>query len=186
MIKKISAIVLVLGMLVVLVGCGTSEDPQKNINDEKDNDNVIVNPEPEGDQVTVTLYFVNQEYVYTGDADLDPIVPVEREVALGSKTVEEVVITELQKEPGDEDLTTALEVITLLSVETEDNIAYVNISGDQLGGGSMQEGMILSQIVWTLTEIEDIDAVQILVDGSKRESLMGHITIDEPLSREEI
>ncbi len=186
--KKLIPFLLVITMIFMLAACR----PKPPVDDENDGDNNtvgdndIVDPSPEGEITTVKLYFANQEYIITGDEDLDAVIAVEREVKVKEKPIEEVILEELKNEPEDEELVTMVEKVKVLSVETAENTAYVNLSGENLHGGSLEESLILQQIVLSLTELEDIKQVQFLVDGSKRETLMGHITIEEPLKRVDI
>ena len=185
--KKIISILLVVTMIFTLAACkpeapsDDNNDGDKNNNNNTIEDDTIVDPNPEGETKTIKLYFANEEYILTGNDDLDVIIAVEREVKVKEKPIEEVVLEELKNKPEDEQLTTIVDKIKVLSVETAENTAYVNLSGENLHGGSLEESLILQQIVFSLTELEGIEQVQILVDGSKRETLMGHITIEEPL-----
>ena len=188
---KISLIILILCLLLVtIIGCSKNRvDPPETINDppnSQEEGDMVIDPEPEGQVVDIVLYFVNEEYVLTGSDKLKKILPIEREVTVGEKSLESIVLSELQKKPDDPNMSTALENIKILSVDTAENIAYVNLSGEKLSGGSLQEDLVLHQIVYSLTELKDIEAVQILVDGSKRETLMGHFLIEEPLKRQEL
>ena len=70
----------------------------------------------------------------------------------------------------------------MLGAWTKERLAYVNFSSENLHGGSLQEMLLVNQIVKTLTALPGIDQVQFLVDGEKRETLMGHLSTDEPLS----
>lgn len=186
--KKLIPFLLVITMIFMLAAC----KPKPPVDDENDGvnnlteDNDIVDPNPEDKIITVRLYFANQDYILTGDSDLDTIIAVEREVKVKEKPVEEVILEELKNEPEDEKLVTMVGKVKVLSVETAKNTAYVNLSGENLHGGSLEELLILQQIVLSLTELEDINQVQFLVDGSKRDTLMGHITIEEPLKRVDI
>lgn len=146
----------------------------------------IIDPNPEGEAVDVTLYYINEEYIISGDESLGIAIPVETQVIVGKKPLEEAVLEALQKEPEDEKLETFLQSIKILSVETAENTAYVNISGENLSGGSLQETGILTQIILTLTELPGIEQVQFYVDGGVRETLMSHYFIQEPLTRESI
>lgn len=188
---KISLIILILCLLLVtIIGCSKNRvDPPETINDppnSQEEGDMVIDPEPEGQVVDIVLYFVNEEYVLTGSDKLKKILPIEREVTVGEKSLESIVLSELQKKPDDPNMSTVLENIKILSVDTAENIAYVNLSGEKLSGGSLQEDLVLHQIVYSLTELKDIEAVQILVDGSKRETLMGHFLIEEPLKRQEL
>ncbi len=199
--KRLALFLLVVVMVLSSVACSapeangnsdlednnTGNDTEGNntIGDNTD-DNTIVDPEPEGETKTVKLYFANQEYILTGDESLDAIISVERQVKIKDRPIEEVILEELQNEPEEEELTTIVEKVEVLSAEIAENTAYVNLSGENLHGGSLEESLILQQIVFSLTELEDVDRVQFLVDGSKRDSLMGHISIEEPLERPDI
>ncbi len=183
-IKKITLFLLAVIMVFTLAACNTKTPIEDGNN--TGNGNTVVDPAPEGETATVKLYFANQEYIMTGDESLDHTIGVDREVKIGEKPIEEVILEELKKKPEGEKLTTVLEKIKVLSVETAENIAYVNLSGENLNGGSMEESLILQQIVFSLTELEEVEGVQFLVDGSKRETLMGHIFIEEPLKKSDV
>ena len=186
--KKIISFLLAAIMIFTLAACRPKVPPvdENNGGNNTVGDNTIVKPNPKDEIVTVKLYFANQEYIMTGDESLDRIIAVEREIKPGEKSIEEVVLEELKNEPEDEQLTTIVEKLEVLSVETVGDTVYVNLSGENLHGGSLEESLILQQIVFSLTELEGIEQVQFLVDGGKRETLMGHILIEEPLKRADI
>lgn len=187
--KKLILFLLVAVMIFTLASCKPKAPTEgKNDTGNKDpvEDNTIVDPSPEGEIVTLKLYFANREYIMTGNDNLDAIIAVEREAKIKEKPIEEVILEELGNKPDDEGLTTLVEKIKVLSVETAENTAYINLSGENLHGGSLEESLILQQIVFSLTELEGIEKVQFLVDGSKRETLMGHISTEEPLERPDI
>lgn len=187
--RRTILLLLAVAMVFTLAAC-KPKTPAEDKNDTGNKDpiggNTIVDPNPEGEIVTVRLYFANQEYIMTGDGNLDQIIAVEREVKVKGKPIEEVILEELRNKPEDKGLATIAERIKVLSVETAENTAYVNLSGENLHGGSLEESLLLQQIVFSLTELEKINQVQFLVDGSKRETLMGHILIEEPLKRPDI
>ncbi len=181
-IKKISLFLLAVIMIFTLAAC--KADPIVEEENDNGNNTNVEEPAPEEKETTtINLYFANQEYIMTGDESLDHVIEVKREVELGEKSVEEVVLEELKKKPEDENLVTIVEKIKVLDVETKENIAYVNLSSENLNGGSMEEMLILNQIVFSLTDIEGVEGVQFLVDGQKRETLMGHTVIEEPIKR---
>ena len=184
-IKKLGLLMLTLVTLANLSGCSTERfveaPPPAN-----ENSYDIVGSEPQEDEVTITVYYANNDYIMTGDDSSGKIIPVEKHVSVGDKAIEEMIVAELQMEPGEEKLTTLLANLNVLSVDTVEGIAYVDISGEQLSGGSLMESMILLQLVYSLTELDEVEAVQVLVDGSKADSLMGHIEIREPLTREDV
>lgn len=140
-------------------------------------------PAPTGEQeLEVTLYFPNQEYIQTGRSDLPMLKTVTRTVKATAETLVEKVLAELRKPPAEEGLSTALhEKLKIIAARQEGRRAYVDFASENLYGGSLQETLLVHQIVKTLTGLPGIDEVQFLVDGEKRESLMGHISTDEPL-----
>lgn len=74
----------------------------------------------------------------------------------------------------------------LLSIEVTDQIAYLNFNEDFQFNSLGREGYLaqVKQIVYTATEIEGIEQVQILIEGKRLEFLGADgIYIGEPLSR---
>jgi len=148
-------------------------------------DTRTVEPTPENEEVEVTLYYASRAYVETGDEKIDKLIPIKKKIKPENNNLHLAMLNELKRAPDEESMATEIfSNITFLSVEVKNNIAYVDVSSKNLNGGSLQEFFVINQIVYTLTELEDIDKVQFLVDGKKAESLMGHFSIDEPLSRE--
>lgn len=178
-IKKIGIFLIIGVMAVALFGCKAKQPGGKPGKDDE-----VIEPAPEGTEKTVIkLYFANEEYIVTGNEDLDEVVVVEREIELDEKPVAEVVLEELKKDPESDKFRTLVSKLKVLGVETKGDTVYVNISSENLNGGSMEEMLLLNQIVYSLTELEDVEAVQFLVDGEIRETLMGHIEIDKPIRR---
>lgn len=185
MLRKISMLIMVIILMVSFNACsmGKTDTPLPSDNTKSDKTGEVIDPEPESKEKEITLYYSNNEYIMTGDESLDKIIAVKKTVMVGEKPIEEIVVRELQNEPDDKSLSSSLSNIEILSVDTVEKIAHVNISSKNLNGGSLAEALILQQLVYSLTELEEVEAVQILVDGSKQESLMGHISIQEPLTR---
>ncbi len=140
-------------------------------------------------ELEVTLYFANQEYIETGNEELAKILPVSRRVATGGSREQLVaaVLEELRTPPPDSGLTTALHgELKITGVRVEGNTAFVDFDAENLHGGSLEEILLVGQIVKTLTGLVDIEQVQFLVNGERRDTLMGHIGTHEPLGREDI
>ena len=187
--KKFIAIFLLVLMVFSLAACTKSntpsddndivdENPQDVVEEEEDE---VVEPTPSTDEVEITLYFANKEYVETGDESLEKLIPEKRTVEYGDISLEERVVKELMKGPDSDELSTVIPSnVKLLGVEVSDGTAFVNFAGEGLYGGSMQEDFTISQIVNSLVELDDVERVQFLIDGQKAETLMGHIEISEP------
>lgn len=197
--KKIFTMFLVVVLACSLVACSFKEDPTSDKNDNiieenGDNDiidkveeddpeekNKVVEPTPKTDSEEVVLYFVNKEYIDTGDESLEKLIPEKRTVEYGDISLEEVIVKELMKGPKEDSLSTVIPTsVKLLGVEVSDGTAFVNFSQEGLFGGSMQEDFTINQIVASLLELNNIERVQFLIDGEKAESLMGHFDISEP------
>lgn len=98
------------------------------------------------------------------------------------------IINELIKGPGHENMTEALSKDTvLLSVETSDNICFVNFKAnflDKNSGSAEEEKLAIYAIVDSLTEFEQIQRVQFLMDGKKVDNF-GNINIGSMFGRDE-
>ena len=96
-------------------------------------------------------------------------------------------VNELLKGPNSANLYALIpEGTKLLNAEIKNNVAYVDFSTDILegvAGGSTLQRFIIYTIVNTLTEIDEADAVQILIDG-KNVGTFGDFEIGSPLYRD--
>lgn len=75
----------------------------------------------------------------------------------------------------------------IISYQLEANTLYVNFTEELIinhPGGSSNELITIYGLVNTMTEIPEIDQVQILVDGHKVETVAGHVDVLEPLTRD--
>ncbi len=75
----------------------------------------------------------------------------------------------------------------VISYEESADLLYVNFSEDLLlhhSGGSIGELITIYGIVNTLTEIESVKRVQILVAGKMVSTIAGHVDISNPLVRD--
>jgi hypothetical protein len=133
----------------------------------------------------LTLAFVNEQYVQTGNDALDVIIdtkmekrfPNEREMYLQTlELLREENIINVSVE-GDVKLTTAFASnFNINDVTVSDGIATVDFDGEDFSGSSTQETMLISQIVETLTKSFDtIKGVDFTVNGEKVETLLGHV-----------
>lgn len=135
-------------------------------------------------QVDIKLYFMNQYIVETGNGDYNDMVTEVRSVKKDGRAIEQIILEELKKGPRVANAQSMFtKDLTIRSVTVKDGIAYVDLSSENLYGASIQEIGITQQIIYSLTELGNIDKVQFLVDGAVRESLMGHGDISYPLGR---
>lgn len=186
--KKWRLFALTLMVVLIFAACTPQQSPGKDIEDPSDVEESRQEEDriTEEEKTTIKLYYVSNDYVNAGDESLDKVIPVEKEVTLEGKKVEELIIEELKKSPEDENLSTFLENLNITSVEVEGDTAFVDFSSNNLYGSSLQETLVLQQIVFSLTELPNVEQVQILVDGEKQETLMGHMEITNPLKRSDV
>ncbi len=134
-----------------------------------------------GETREITLYFPKKES--------QKLVKETRSIKVtDQQPIAQYIINELIKGPVNESLSDALSDDTvLLSVETSDNICFVNFKAsfiDKNSGTAEKEKLAVYSIVDSLTELENIDRVQLLMDG-KRVDNFGNINIGSMFGRDE-
>ncbi|TJX68307.1 hypothetical protein E8P77_02360 [Soehngenia saccharolytica] len=187
--KKFLVVSLSVLLIFSLAACSNNND-EVNEPDNPIDETPIENPdngnEPEPVEnytKEVTLYFANNDYVETGNEEYDWLIEEKREINYEGTTLEEAIVRELMKGPVDtENMSTGFpSTVKLIDVTVDkDKTCYVNFAQDGLYGGSMEESYIIAQVVNSLVGIDSVDRVQFLIDGKPAETLMGHISIEEP------
>lgn len=123
----------------------------------------------------VKIYFSGPQAQY--------LVPESRNLRVNSLPTK--LIKELITGPESEKLGTTIPKGTeLLNIKLEDKLATVNFSQELTEnhwGGTTGEMMTVYSIVNTLTQLEEINQVQVLVEGEKLETLAGHLDLRSPL-----
>lgn len=98
-------------------------------------------------------------------------------------SLEKTVINELVKGPNDRSLSAPIpEGTKLLSIETKDKICYVNFSSEfklKTASGSSATTLILYSVVNSLCALENVDSVQILINGETGVEF-GNFVLDIP------
>jgi hypothetical protein len=133
----------------------------------------------------VTLYFVNSEYVETGNENIPAMITKTNNLYCGEGEQYDSLLVLLRSIPDDLNgaETTITDKIKFRTVKVNDKTAYVDISSEDLSGGSLEEGLFISQIVHSLkASVREIEEVQFFVDGKIAESLMGHYDVTRPYS----
>ncbi len=128
------------------------------------------------EKTTVKLYFPN-----SGNAVLEK---ESRSVEMQkSLSPERAVLNELISGPSNKELSPAVPAGTkLLGVETKDGVCFVNFSTEfvaNAGSGSMETTLILYSVVNSLCELENVESVQILVNGETGVEF-GNFVLDIP------
>ncbi len=145
-----------------------------------ESDLVINKGEPtQAPKTTLVLYFSDENAEY--------LVAERRNIEIASgDTIEKTVVSELIKGPTEGGHAKTIPQETkLLSIETKNNVCFVNLSKefvDKHPGGSTGERLTIYSIVNSLTELGTIDKVQFLIEGEKREEFI-HMVLNEPIVR---
>ncbi len=175
-------LLIVLSILIAAIafsGCTSSNKSNQPDNNSRPGEN-------NGQTVTreITLYF--------GDQQAEYLVPEKRKIEIeknpSAELLAEAIITKLIAGPKNQNLSPTIPAQTkLLSLSIKDNIAYVDFSEEiqtKHWGGSAGETMTITSIVDSLTELDEVDKVQILIAGEKQDTLAGHWDISQPLERD--
>jgi spore germination protein GerM len=181
--KRYSLLIIVTALLIStlsLSGC------QKTVTTPKDNQAGASKEDPKTiSKQTISLYFSDDQAMF--------LLPEKREIQLANNATQEQLIEATVKQliegPKTKELQPTFPPETrLLGVKVENGTAIVDFSSELRSkhwGGSAGESMTLGSLVNTLTEIKGIDKVQLLLEGKKVESLLGHMDTSVPLTRDE-
>ena len=131
-------------------------------------------------EVNVTLYFSDSEALHF-------LRETRRIKAPTGESVEKLIVSELIKGPKGSGAVKTIPVETKIrSVETKDGVCFVNLSNEFLtkhSGGTAGEYMTVYSIVNSLTELSNVDKVQFLIEGEKKDVFI-HFTFNEPFERD--
>jgi len=167
------ALVLMLAGIFLMSSCSNSAESHGENSVPK----TPVDPNPEKGTVEVLLYFSDSEAMY--------LLPERREVSQNNRSLAEIIVNELIKGPEQEErLQTIPEEAELQLAEVVDGIAYVNFSEEistEHVGGSAGEIITIYSIVNTLVELPEIEAVQLLEEGEKKDAIWKHVYTLEPI-----
>lgn len=157
---------------LVLAGCNNGSSNQK--------------PAGDTEEFTATLWFINPEYLETGDDSLARYIVDERDIQISAEDNRYLAaldaLTELPEQDEAATMVKEKGEIKSVALGEDGKTAIVDFDSEKLGsGGSEEELCLIEQIVWTLTEsFDEIDQVEFTVDGSTTETLMGHMDVTVP------
>ncbi len=177
---SVTKLIATLLVALLLIGCAqaSSEPKPPEQKQPAPATEPTVTPEPTETPVTVVLYFADKNAEY--------LVAEERTVSKKGESLEEVIVRELAKGPMRSDLSRTIpkEASVIPPVKVVDKVAFVNFTRElktKHWGGSAGELLTVYSIVQSLTELPGIERVQILIEGEREETLVGHLIINEPI-----
>lgn len=160
----------------------SSENKDQNVQNEKDENKQEEEQEKEDEKEkqTVKVYFSDNQAMNLIEVEVDIV------IAKG-ESLESKVIEALKSQPSDAEMFNAVgENIVINSVKVEDKLAIVDLSSENLSGGSTEEMFLIDSIVASLTALDTVDQVKFLVDGKVAETLMGHAETTEAFTKDDI
>lgn len=130
----------------------------------------------------VTLTYPSSDYIVNGDEENKKVT---KQVAIEASKDDIVkkVLEQLAQSPKAEGAeSVGLDKFDFSKSKLDGTTAVVDLAGD-LNGGSLEEDVLARSIVNSLLSVDGIKAVEFTVNGEKAESLMGHVDISEPFTK---
>lgn len=130
----------------------------------------------------VTLTYPSSDYIVNGDEENKKV--TEQVTIDASKgDIVNKVLEQLAQSPKAEGAeSVGLDKFDFSKSKLDGTTAVVDLAGD-LSGGSLEEDVLARSIVNSLLSVDGIKAVEFTVNGEKAESLMGHVDISEPFTK---
>lgn len=183
MIKKFCTLftMLLLTCTIVFAGC-EKKDKISSLNKEK-LENVKLSNEEKENFISVDLYFDSSKNKGKEQFAKEPRVMNKKEII--AKTVMEELIngpsTESKLDP------ILSRETRVLNISVKDGVAYVNLSSEAKSKMDKQKEIIcLKSIVYSLTSLDYINKVNILIENKNIDTLGGNINISKPVGRAEV
>lgn len=178
--KKKSLILLMSAFLMISIFACTD---QSNTSSQDDTKDISQEEVEQAEKVMTTVK------VYYSDDQAENLVEKQIDIELeNEESLEEKVFESLKVKPKDSDIHSVIdESIKINSVKVEDSkIAKVDLAKEGLNGSSTQEYFLKDAVILALTDLDSVDKVQFLVDGEVVETLMGHIDVSKPFTRQDV
>jgi spore germination protein GerM len=179
-------VVMVVALLAAGGGCSLTEKLQELGEQPTANQGVpdlsaggLSSPPPQVDQTKVTVYFKDAQGRYL----VPTTVEVDKAPGIAKEALDALCLGPAQGVDAIASIPAGVQVSSV-NIKT-DGICVVDLAGsvaqDKLS--PKDEALAVYALVDTLTEFRNVKRVQILVDGQKKDTLAGHIPIDEPMLR---
>ncbi|NLK87980.1 MAG: GerMN domain-containing protein [Clostridiaceae bacterium] len=185
--RTVSIIIVVVLLVVFLPGCSIMQKIglQKSIDDELWPVSSIIIGEAEASKLTdktpLRLYFANEDNT---KLKLEIRYVSSTDVKKSTSNMATAVVNELIKGPSDETTfrrTVPAEARLREPVSISNNVATVDFSKEfksKHSGGKDAEKMTIYSIVNSLTELDGIEKVKFLIDGTTHKEYMGNFKFD--------
>lgn len=191
----------VFGMLILLLvlstGCGQKPQtsPGSNSQNEGTENNSVSTPdtvspgstpEPTGNNSGETDTKETKETIkayYTDDQMMD-LKQVSKEITYSGDTQKYEAALKTLQDSGSADLFALWEKVIFNSVKFADGELTVDITlPDEARLGAGGESLAIDSLKQTMFQFTEVKTIELLVDGAKVESLMGHDDLEHPMTR---
>lgn len=182
-IKKSLVVVGALLIMIGLVACGgeiinTGSGETGNANNPQETDTSAGINETKEAQ-SLTFYYV--------DDQLLEILQEEREIHFGSNEEKWNEAWSTLQSPQDDNLFSLWEDIHLIDADLKESQLVLNLSlPEKLQLGSSGEGLAIQTLINTFGKFKGVETIQLIVDGEVIETLAGHVSIDQPFSKDDV
>ena len=130
----------------------------------------------------VTLTYPSSDYIVNGDEE-NKKVTEQVTIDASKDDIVNKVLEQLAQNPKTEGAeSVGLDKYDFSKSKLNGTTATVDLAGE-LSGGSLEEDVLARSIVNSLLSVDGIKAVEFTVNGEKAESLMGHVDISEPFTK---
>lgn len=140
-----------------------------------------ISPIPKVMKLPMKIYFI--------DPMIGLLIPENRTVSIQNNQLIESVITAIQAGPKNKKLISPLdELVRVESVTFEGKICYINLNRIFINNpvwNQQNKTLILSAVVNTLTELEQVQSVQFLIEGKPLGEVTEEVQLSAPLKRNE-
>lgn len=160
----------------------TENDGKEENAEDENNSGAEDEKDVEEKSYNVTLTYPSTAYIVDGDKDNKKVTEQVTVTATKDDVVTKV-LDQLSQAPETEGAEpVGLDKFDYSKSKLDGTTAVVDLSGD-LTGGSLDEDVLARSIVNSLLSVDGIKAVEFTVNGEKAESLMGHVDISEPFTK---
>lgn len=154
-----------------------NEAEEKEAKDKEDKDK-----KDEEKSYEVTLTYPSSDYIVNGDEE-NKKVTEQATIKASKDDIVTKVLKQLAQSPKAEGAeSVGLDKFDFSKSKLDGTTAIVDLSGD-VAGGSLEEDVLARSIVNSLLSVDGIKAVEFTINGEKAESLMGHVDISEPFTK---
>lgn len=120
--------------------------------------------------------------LYYSDENLIEIVEEERDIEFKESSDLMTQMWQALQNPENEQNISLWADVELNNMELQDAQLTIDVTiPEHLQFGSASEGIAIQTLLQTYKQIDDVQSIQLLIDGQVQETLAGHVSIDQPL-----